>query len=135
MIPLNILCKIQQAVKYAVQHKINITPRSGGHSYESLSCQDGSLTFDISAVNKVNLISKNEDEKCAFLSVGAGARLGWVYSKANRLGNYAFNAGTCPSVGIGGHITGGGYGLLGRLYGLAADQTVGMKVVLASGEI
>jgi FAD/FMN-containing dehydrogenase len=30
-------------------------------------------------------------------------------------------SGTCPTVGISGHVMGGGYGLLARAYGLACD--------------
>ncbi len=38
-------------------------------------------------------------------------------------------AGSCYSVGAGGHITGGGYGLLSRLHGLTVDHLTGVDIV------
>src|SRR5207249_4429952 len=38
-------------------------------------------------------------------------------------------AGSCYSVGAVGHITGGGYGLLSRMYGLTIDHLTAVDVV------
>jgi len=38
--------------------------------------------------------------------------------------------GSCYSVGLGGHICGGGYGLLSRLFGLTVDWLTGVEVVV-----
>ena len=40
-----------------------------------------------------------------------------------------FRAGSCYSVGLGGHICGGGYGLLSRLNGLTVDYLTGVEMV------
>ncbi|POM62115.1 hypothetical protein PHPALM_28764 [Phytophthora palmivora] len=96
---------------------------------------DGSLVIDIADMVDVNLVSENKEEGSALATVQAGARLAWIYTELDRLGNYNFNAGTCPSVGIGGHISGGGYGMVSRHYGLAADQTTEMRVVLYNGSV
>ncbi len=42
--------------------------------------------------------------------------------------------GCCPSVGIGGYVLGGGYGLLSRRFGLASDNALSMSMVTADGE-
>jgi hypothetical protein len=39
-------------------------------------------------------------------------------------------AGSCHSVGLGGHITGGGYGILSRMHGLAIDHLTGADVII-----
>ena len=39
--------------------------------------------------------------------------------------NVTLPAGVCPTVGIGGHATGGGYGLLSRSHGVVADHIEG----------
>lgn len=39
-------------------------------------------------------------------------------------------AGSCYSVGLGGHVVGGGYGVLSRLHGLSVDQLAAVDVVV-----
>ncbi|GMF40531.1 unnamed protein product [Phytophthora lilii] len=126
---------VVRAVTCSVSSGLAPVPRSGGHSYEVLSSMDGSLVIDMADMVDVNLVSENKEEGSALATVQAGARLAWVYTELDRLGGYNFNAGTCPSVGIGGHISGGGYGMVSRHYGLAADQTTEMRVVLYNGTV
>ena len=126
------LDQIPIAVKCAHQNKLHIVPRSGGHSYESLSAVTGSIIIDIAECDAIS-IQTQQNQTIAI--VQAGARLGNVYKTLWEAGNWTFNAGTCPSVGIGGHISGGGFGMQSRKYGLAADRTVAMKVALYNGTI
>ncbi|KAG6962327.1 hypothetical protein JG687_00007213 [Phytophthora cactorum] len=126
---------VVRAVTCSVSNGLAPVPRSGGHSYEVLSSMDGSLVIDMADMVDVTLVSENQEEGSALATVQAGARLAWIYTELDRLGGYNFNAGTCPSVGIGGHISGGGYGMVSRHYGLAADQTTGMRVVLFNGTV
>jgi len=46
-----------------------------------------------------------------------------------------FQTGLCPSVGIGGHISGGGFGTLFRKHGLAADHVVDAYLIDVNGRI
>jgi FAD/FMN-containing dehydrogenase len=66
--------------------------------------------------------------------VGAGARLGNIYDVLGRHG-VAIPAGTCPSVGIGGHALGGGFGLASRAWGLASDNVRSVQIVTADGKV
>ena len=43
--------------------------------------------------------------------------------------------GSCPPVGTGGHLTGGGIGFMSRSHGLACDQVVALTMVDASGAV
>ncbi|OVA11528.1 FAD linked oxidase [Macleaya cordata] len=68
--------------------------------------------------------------------VQAGASLGQVYFKvANSSKTLGFPAGFCPTVGVGGHISGGGFGALVRKYGLASDQVIDARIVTVDGKI
>jgi hypothetical protein len=68
------------------------------------------------------------------VSVGSGSSLGSVY-KALWPSHLAIPAGSCFPVGVAGHSLGGGFGLLGRPFGLACDSVLSMEVVDASGRI
>ena len=60
------------------------------------------------------------DTAAGIVTVGAGVSLYDVYQELANEG-YAFPAGSCPTVGIAGHVMGGGYGLLARSHGLTCD--------------
>ncbi|KAI1320356.1 hypothetical protein EDD11_001157 [Mortierella claussenii] len=121
---------VQTAVKCAKQANIPVAPRSGGHSFEgySIGGQDGSLVLDLAGLNSVKVQNKKA-------KVGAGVRLGKLYLELFNQGGWTINAGTCPSVGIGGHALGGGFGLLSRKYGLLIDRIVEMEIVNSEGEL
>jgi hypothetical protein len=60
--------------------------------------------------------------------------LGTVYEALDGSG-FAFAAGSCPTVGVAGHALGGGFGLLGRAYGLTCDNLESLNLVAADGGI
>jgi FAD/FMN-containing dehydrogenase len=67
-------------------------------------------------------------------AIGPGARLGNVYATLAQH-NLAVPAGTCPSVGVGGHALGGGFGLSSRAWGLLCDNVLAAQVVTADGSV
>ncbi|KAK8112729.1 carbohydrate-binding module family 18 [Apiospora sp. TS-2023a] len=85
----------------------------------------------------VQVCREHEDEGfgCTVARVGGGVRLGNLALRLFNQGDRALAHGTCPSVGIGGHFTHGGYGHCSRAWGLAMDQIVGMDIVLADGRL
>lgn len=84
--------------------------------------------LDLSPMASVELL----DEVRA--TVGAGARLGRVYAELHRAGR-TLPAGCGETVGIAGLTLGGGFGLIGRRFGLTCDRLVAARVVLADGQI
>ena len=109
--------------------------RSGGHSYEGISSVDTNgkpfVIIDMMSLSKVWVDVESETAW-----VEGGATLGETYyAIANASSVHGFSAGRCPTVGVGGHISGGGYGLLTRKYGLAADNVVDALLIDASGKV
>jgi hypothetical protein len=66
-------------------------------------------------------------ERGYYIDVGYG---NWdMYRLFHNLYGRTVPAGSCYSVGLGGHITGGGYGFLSRFLGLSIDYVTGADVV------
>jgi len=47
----------------------------------------------------------------------------------------AFDVGVCPTIGVGGHFNGGGYSMMSRKFGTAADNIIDAKLIDANGQI
>ena len=67
------------------------------------------------------------------VQVGAGARLIDVYTALAARG-LTIPAGSCPTVGIGGHAQGGGIGLASRAFGTTSDNIAALTIVTADGK-
>ncbi|KAJ0785595.1 putative berberine/berberine, FAD-binding domain, PCMH-type, FAD-binding, type PCMH, subdomain 1 [Helianthus annuus] len=128
----------EQLVKTVVcarESSLEIRVRGGGHSYEGVSsvAMDGHpfVVIDLTRLDRVSV-----DVNLGTAWVEAGATLGQTYCAIAESTNvHGFSAGSCPTVGMGGHISGGGFGLLSRKYGLAADNVVDAVLVTAEGEL
>ncbi|KAG9238729.1 hypothetical protein BJ875DRAFT_415626 [Amylocarpus encephaloides] len=122
--------QVQAAVLCGAQLNLTVTPKSGGHSYAShgLGGEDGHLVIDMRQFKEVTV-----DKTTQIATVGVGARLGNVAQSLYSQGQRAFSHGTCPGVGVGGHVVGGGYGYSSRTKGLASDALVEAEIVLANG--
>ncbi|KAF4372902.1 hypothetical protein F8388_004112, partial [Cannabis sativa] len=102
---------VQAAVICSKQLGFHFRVRSGGHDYEGVS------------LHLINLRLVHVDIEHNSAWVQAGATIGELYYKISQKSKvHGFPAGICPTVGIGGHITGGGYGAMLRKYGLPADK-------------
>jgi FAD/FMN-containing dehydrogenase len=119
---------VSTTMLWAANNGLRFAVRSGGHSYEGFS-QSPDLVIDVRGMTGIKLAT---DKKS--VSIGSGSSLGSVY-KALWPSNLAIPAGSCFSVGVAGHSLGGGFGLLGRSFGLACDSVLSMEVVDASGQI
>lgn len=119
---------VSTTMLWAANNGLMFAVRSGGHSYEGFS-QSPDLVIDVRGMTGIKLAA---DKKS--VSIGSGSSLGSVY-KALWPSNLAIPAGSCFPVGVAGHSLGGGFGLLGRSFGLACDSVLSMEVVDASGQI
>lgn len=124
----NFIEDVVNAIKWAQIHSVQVSIRSGGHSYEGFSLCNG-LVIDLSSLNQIN-ISKD----LTTVKVGAGCRLNDIYKKLWKY-KRTIVGGSCGSVGISGFTLGGGFGFLSRKYGLAIDNLIEIELVNTHGKI
>ncbi|KAI0494996.1 hypothetical protein KFK09_025142 [Dendrobium nobile] len=123
----------QAAVLCSKNLNFRLITRSGGHDYEGLSYSTSLGPFLILDLFNLRSVSFTADNT---VWVQSGATLGELYfSIASKSRTLAFPAGFCPTVGVGGHISGGGIGTIMRQHGIAADHVVDIRIIKADGEI
>ncbi|XP_021634101.1 berberine bridge enzyme-like 21 [Manihot esculenta] len=124
---------VQAAVVCTKNVGYQLKIRSGGHDYEGISYTSDVPFF---LLDMFNLRSIDVDVKNESAWVQTGATLGEVYYRIwEKSKAYGFPAGVCPTVGVGGHISGGGYGNMLRKYGLAVDNVLDAQIVDANGKL
>ncbi|KAI5572127.1 hypothetical protein BDE02_11G141800 [Populus trichocarpa] len=124
---------IQAAIRCSQKNNLQIRIRSGGHDFEGLSYMSV-LPFVILDLINFRSVTIDVTNKTAW--VQAGATVGELYYHIAKKGRtLAFPAGICPTMGVGGHLSGGGYGALLRKYGLAADNVIDAELIDANGRV
>lgn len=118
---------VANAVIWARHHCVPIRIRSGGHNYEGYSTGNDVLVIDVSNLNSIGIIDNH-------LYVDGGINNKQLYDFISSEG-YPFPGGTCPTVGLSGYASGGGWGLSCRLLGLGCDSLVELELVDAEGRI
>ncbi|MFF7978866.1 FAD-binding oxidoreductase [Streptomyces sp. NPDC007901] len=117
--------QVVRIVAEAAAAKRRVTVRSGGHCYEEFVYNsDVKVIIDLSEMNRVYF----DADRNAF-AVEPGAQLGHVYDRLYRGWGVTVPGGMCYSVGAGGHVAGGGWGLLCRRDGLIVDHLYAVEVV------
>ncbi|XVF23015.1 hypothetical protein REPUB_Repub13aG0001400 [Reevesia pubescens] len=125
--------EIQASLLCSKKLGLQIRVRSGGHDYEGLSylCQTSFIIIDLINLRSIEI---NLEEETAW--VQPGTTLGELYYAIGKKSSiHAFPAGICPTVGVGGHFSGGGFGSLLRKYGLAADNVMDAYLMDVNGRI
>jgi len=127
------LFQIETTIICSKKQGLEIRIRSGGHDYEGLSYVSN-VPFLIIDLRNLRSITIDIREENAWIQ--SGASLGELYyAIANKSNVHGFPAGSCPTVGVGGHFSGGGFGTIFRKYGLAADNVIDAQIVDVNGKI
>ncbi|MFD3472536.1 FAD-dependent oxidoreductase [Streptomyces sp. NPDC058682] len=120
----------ERALRDAVRAGKRVSVRSGGHCFADFAAHSGTqVIIDFSEMTHVGY-----DPKFRAFVVEAGARLINVYEALYKGWGVTIPGGICYSVGAGGHIAGGGYGLLSRAHGLVVDHLYAVEVVVTDGK-
>jgi FAD/FMN-containing dehydrogenase len=118
---------VRAVADWARRYDVALVSRSGGHAYNGASTSDDAVVVDVRRLNSVALSG-------GVATIGPGARNIDVYAGLARQGA-TVPSGSCPMVGAGGLITGGGMGLACRELGLALDRVTSFDVVTADGQL
>lgn len=120
---------IGSAVDFARDNGLVVAVKCGGHSYSGRSTCDGGLMIDLSTFRDVRI---DQPRQSAFVT--GGSLLGQLDHESMAMGMVT-TAGTVSHTGVGGLTTGGGFGRVGRRYGLALDNVKSVDVVSADGKL
>ncbi|KAG8169460.1 hypothetical protein KVR01_000205 [Diaporthe batatas] len=111
--------RVPDSVNCGLAVGLKVSARGGGHSYTSLGLggENDHLVVDLTHMNGISV-----DPNTHIATVGAGARLGEVARELFENGGRAISHGSCPAVGLSGHI----------LHG-ALDSIAAADIALADG--
>ncbi|GAD98565.1 hypothetical protein ANI_1_1546094 [Paecilomyces variotii No. 5] len=116
-------------VKCAQQSGYKAVPRTGGHHFLAYSALNNTLVIDIGHINYVKASNGG-----SVATVGAGIRLGALYTALDAY-NTTWIGGICPTVGLSGLVSSGGFNMQMRALGMSSDYVLAAKVVTADGSI
>ena len=116
-----------QSVKFGRANNLVVAVRGGGHSLSGQSVCEGGLMIDLTPMKSVHV-----DPLARTARVEPGVLLGQFDREAQAFG-LATTAGTVSHTGVAGLTLGGGFGRLGRRFGLACDNVRAAELVSANG--
>ena len=118
---------VRHAVDFAREHRLLTAVRAGGHSVSGKSTCDGGLVIDLQQMQGVRV---DPEARRAYLE--SGSLLGQLDHESTAFG-LATTAGTFSDTGAAGLTLSGGFGRLGRRFGLACDNVASFDIVTADG--
>lgn len=120
---------IRNAVTFARERDMLLAVKCGGHSYAGKSTCDGGMQIDLSTLRHARV-----DASSRTAWIAGGSLLGELDRESMAAG-LVTTAGTVSHTGVGGLTTGGGFGRVGRRFGLALDNVKSADVVTADGRL
>lgn len=119
---------VQRAVQFAAGENLSVAVLNGGHDLWGRGMQPDNLVLNVGPIRHVDIDIENRR-----VTIGGGARAEDVLAALPD--ELAIATGTIRSVGMAGLTSGGGYGMLTSRVGLASDNLLGARVVLADGSV
>ena len=121
---------LQAGVRLARERGLQVTVRSGAHSWAAWSVRDDVLVIDLGRMREVDF-DPETGIATAQPAVLGGAELTPFLEGHGRF----FPGGHCETVGLGGFLLQGGQGWNSRKYGWGCANIVAFDVVTADGEL
>ena len=120
---------VKNAVDFARESDLLVAVKCGGHSFSGKSTCDGGMMIDLTTLRSVRV-----DPKSRIADVSGGSLLADMDHDTMAFGMVT-TAGTVSHTGVGGLTLGGGFGRVGRRFGLALDNVLGVDIVTADGKL
>src|SRR5210317_341739 len=120
---------VQNAVTFARENNLLLAVKCGGHSAAGLSSCDKGLQIDLSQLRHARV-----DRAAKTARIAGGSLLGELDYEAMAHG-LVTTAGTVSHTGVGGLTLGGGFGRLGRRFGMSIDNVLEMDIVTPDGKL
>jgi FAD/FMN-containing dehydrogenase len=120
---------VVRALEFAREHDLLVSVKCTGHNVAGFAVCDGGLVIDLSLMKNVTV-----DPDARSVRVGAGCTWGDV-NDTLQPHSLAAAGGFVSITGVSGLTLGGGLGWLVRKHGLALDNLISARVVLADGQI
>lgn len=120
---------VQRAVNFAQHFDLLLAVKCGGHSHSGKSSCDNGMQIDLSTLRHVRV-----DPKSQTAFVAGGSLLGEIDRESMAFG-LVTTTGTVSHTGVGGLTLGGGFGRVGRRFGLALDNVKSVDIVTADGQL
>ncbi|GMR13940.1 MAG: FAD-binding oxidoreductase [Gemmatimonadota bacterium] len=120
---------VREAVDFARENEgLLLAVKCGGHSFSGKSTCDMGMMIDLSPFRNVRV-----DPIAQRARVTGGSLLGQLDHEAMAY-DLVTPMGTVSHTGVGGLVTGGGFGRLARRFGLSVDNLLSADVVAADGD-
>ena len=116
-------------VNFARSRSLLVAVRAGGHNIAGASVCDDGLVIDLSRMKHIEVDPIKRTARAQ-----AGLNLG-EFDAATQAHGLATTMGVNADTGIAGLTLGGGFGKLGRKYGLSCDNLISAEIVTADGRL
>jgi FAD/FMN-containing dehydrogenase len=120
---------VQHAVNFARDNSLLLAVKCGGHAAAGTSSCDRGLQIDLSQLRNARV-----DRAAKTARIAGGSLLGELDYEAMAHG-LVTTAGTVSHTGVGGLTLGGGFGRLGRRFGMSIDNVLEMDIVTPDGKL
>jgi FAD/FMN-containing dehydrogenase len=122
-------CDVAAALALARDAGLEVSIRGGGHNVAGHAVTDGGVMIDLAEMKGIAI-----DPERATATAEGGVIWGELNDAAAGHG-LAVTGGAVSGTGIAGYTLGGGLGWLMAKYGLAADNLLGVELVMAEGDV